>query len=375
MDLKIALSSAAGDPRLEKTWSGTPRNVLLALEELGVAVVPVDASLSKATRAFCRVAQRLTGYTGHMDRGPLARRLAAWRTEKACFQAGVNAVLHTGAFDLPGAGRANGLVRYLLCDSTWDLSSRYSTLIGHYSLKSERVSERLELQAYRAVRQFFPIAHYVKDNLILHYHANPDTVTVVGTGRGKIAPFYGTKNYASGPILFVAKERFEDKGGALLLEGFRIASQRNPSLKLVLAGKTVAGVTIEGAQNVTVAGHVSWEELQRLFETAALFAMPAYNEPWGLVYLEAMACKTPILGLDRNSLPELTQNGRTGFLVERPEPQMVADAILKATVDSERLEQMGAQAQEYCLNTFSWMQTARIILERIMPTRQTSLTN
>jgi glycosyltransferase involved in cell wall biosynthesis len=305
----------------------------------------------------------------------MARRFAAGHTEKACLQAGINIVLHTGSFDLPGAGKIGGLDRYLLCDSTWDLSSRYSTLIGCYSPQSERVSERLEREAYGAIRQFFPIAHYVKYNLISHYHIRPDAITVVGTGRGKIAPFHGTKNYASGPILLVAKDRFEDKGGALLLEGFRIASKRNPSLKLVLAGKAAAGVTIDGALNVTVAGHVSWEELQRLFETAALFAMPAYNEPWGLVYLEAMACKTPILGLARNSLPELTQEGRFGFLVERPDPQLLADAILKAAADPGRLAQMGAQAQDYCLNTFSWMHTARTILERIFPERLSSPMN
>ncbi|HEX3720181.1 MAG TPA: glycosyltransferase family 4 protein [Verrucomicrobiae bacterium] len=305
------------------------------------------------------------GYTGNTDRGPVARLLAARRTEKACIRAGVNTVLHTGTFDLPGTAGGKGLERYLLCDSTWDLAARYSTEISHYSSKSLRVSDRLEIKALKGGLHVFPIAHYVKDNLISHYGVNPGLITVVGTGRGKIAPFHGKKDYASGPILFAAKDRFKEKGGRLLLEGFQIANKKNSSIKLVLAGKAVEDMALPGMPNVTVAGHVAWEELQRLFETAALFAMPAYNEPWGLVYLEALACRTPILGLARNSLPEITQNGRFGFLVEKPDPKFVAEALLRACVDPKGLEQMGSEGQEQCLAAYSWRRTAGLILERM----------
>jgi glycosyltransferase involved in cell wall biosynthesis len=362
----IALSSAAGDPCLEKTWSGTPYNLLKSLEELDVSVVPIDSSLARPVRAACRLTQRLMGFKGHTVRGPVARWFAARRTERRCHQAGVRSVLHTGSLDLPGTSRGQGLERYLYCDSTWNLSSQYSMDVRHFSARSNQFSEELEKKAYAQTRRVFSISHYVKDNLILHYRVNPETITVVGSGRGKITPFHGSKDYARGPVLFVAKDRFEEKGGALLLAGFRLVSQRNPAPKLVLAGKGVESVGVRDMANVTVAGHVSWGELQRLFETASLFAMPAYNEPWGLVFLEALACKTPLLGLARNSLPELTQGGSFGFLVHKSDPQTLAEAILEATADPKRLERMGLAGQEYCLNTFSWKQTAVAILGRMM---------
>ncbi len=364
-DITIALSSTAGDPRLERTWSGTTCNLVRSLEELGAAVLAIDASLSRPVRAFCRLAQRLMGLTGHTDRGPVARLIAARRTERRCLQAGVKSILHTGTFDLPGTAQADGLERYLYCDSTWDLCSHYATDISRFSGRSVRVCDNLERKAIGQARRLFPISHYVKNSLTAHYSVNPEAITVVGTGRGRIAPFCGPKDYTRGPILFVAKERFEEKGGVLLVEGFRLASKRNPSLKLVFAGRAVEDTTASNLPNVTIAGHVPWAELQRLFETAALFAMPAYNEPWGLVYLEALACKTPLLGLARNSLPELTQNGRFGFLVDKPDPQSVADAILRAAADPEKLEQMGVDGQQFCLSSFSWTQTAGAILQRI----------
>lgn len=365
-DLTIALSSAAGDPRLERTWSGTPYNLMKSLEELGEAVLPIDASLSRPVKAFCRLTQRMMGFIGHSDRGPVARRIAARRTERACLQAGIGAVLHTGSLDLPGTKSGNGLNRYLFCDSTWDLSTRYSMQMSRFSAGSSRVCDKLELKAFQQAKGLFPIAHYVRDNLITHYRVNPDKTTVVGTGRGKIAPFQGAKEYANWTVLFVAKERFEEKGGRLLLEGFRIAKKKKPPLKLVLAGKAVEGTEAGGAENITVAGRVPWEELQRLFETASLFAMPAYNEPWGLVYLEALACRTPLLGLARNSLPELTQAGRFGFLVKEPNPNAIGQAILEAFADPEKLKEMGCEGQKYCLETFSWPRTASMIRDRML---------
>ena len=363
----IALSSTAGNPRLEKTWSGTPANLVKALEELGVSVLAIDSSLSRPARAACRLAQGLMGFPGGTMRGPVARCFAARRTERRCQQHGIGLVLHTGTCDLPGTARGNALERFLYCDSTWNLWSRYAKDTPYSSGRSDRISDDLERKAFGQVRRIFPISQYVKDNLTAHYGVNSDVITVAGTGRGKIAAFHGTKNYARGPILFVAKERLEDKGGNLLVDGFRLASKTNPSLNLVLAGKAVEATMAHRGANITVAGHVSWQELQRLFETAALFAMPAYNEPWGLVYLEALACKTPLLGLARNSLPELTQNGRFGFLVDKPEPPSIAEAILRAAADPKKLEQMGAEGQEYCLNTFSWKQTAGAILEQMRP--------
>jgi glycosyltransferase involved in cell wall biosynthesis len=113
---------------------------------------------------------------------------------------------------------------------------------------------------------------------------------------------------------------------------------------------------------VTVTGFIPQEELQNLFNTAALFAMPALNEPWGLVYLEALACKTPILGLNRNSLPEITRKGQYGLLVDEPTPDCIADAILQAFSHPEKLREMGAMGQTYCLKTFSWDQVAMKIV-------------
>ena len=114
-----------------------------------------------------------------------------------------------------------------------------------------------------------------------------------------------------------------------------------------------------------ITGFLPREQLQRLFESATIFAMPALNEPWGLVYLEAMACKTPVLGLRRNALPEMTDDGRLGFLVDDPSPERLSEALLDGLGGQKRLESMGIAAQERVLSTYSWDLTAGRIAERI----------
>jgi glycosyltransferase involved in cell wall biosynthesis len=112
-----------------------------------------------------------------------------------------------------------------------------------------------------------------------------------------------------------------------------------------------------------VLGFVSVEELQELFNTHSLFLMPALNEPWGLVYLEAMACKMPIMGLNRNSFPELSGHGKYGFAIDEADPAMLAHALVEAFRNPDRLEEMGEQGQRFCLSAFSWNKTVDRILE------------
>jgi glycosyltransferase involved in cell wall biosynthesis len=86
------------------------------------------------------------------------------------------------------------------------------------------------------------------------------------------------------------------------------------------------------------------------------------NDPWGQVYLEAMVSRTPVMGLARNGLPELVDGGRHGFLVDRADPEALAEAIVCALSDPQRLERMAEQAQQYVLATHSWDRVGERIL-------------
>ena len=63
---------------------------------------------------------------------------------------------------------------------------------------------------------------------------------------------------------------------------------------------------------------------ENLYGAIALLAPIAWPEPFGLVLIEAMACGTPVIAFNRGSVPEIVEDGLTGFIVERKEEAVAA---------------------------------------------------
>jgi glycosyltransferase involved in cell wall biosynthesis len=64
-------------------------------------------------------------------------------------------------------------------------------------------------------------------------------------------------------------------------------------------------------------GEVSHERKLELLANARALLFPIrWNEPFGMVMLESMACGTPVLAFPEGAVPEVVEHGRTGFLCE-----------------------------------------------------------
>lgn len=128
-----------------------------------------------------------------------------------------------------------------------------------------------------------------------------------------------------------AREKTDD-----LLFLSRISPEKGPHLaievakrtgrRLILAGKVdqadrrffeeVVKDLIDGEQIVFV-GEADARQKRELYRQAAAVLMPLqWEEPFGLVMPEAMACGTPVIALRRGSAPELIAHGETGFVVD-----------------------------------------------------------
>jgi len=49
-----------------------------------------------------------------------------------------------------------------------------------------------------------------------------------------------------------------------------------------------------------------------------------WEEPFGLVMIEAMACGTPVIAFNKGSVPEIVQHNKTGFVVENEDEMIEA---------------------------------------------------
>jgi glycosyltransferase involved in cell wall biosynthesis len=369
-----------GDPRDPRTWSGTSRAIITALERIDVPVEGIDISLiPKAERFFYCAAFHLWRFNSSMIgdwirllrtearsdfnlmrrlRNRRARYLAAELAKR-----GLHQVLHMVPYSIPVDGPSDGIDHYLMLDGNAHLESQFLPVVQRPAHVTGALIE-IEKKIFSRVKHFFVTSEHLRDDLIRFYQIEPARITRVGTGRS-LEPFRGAKDYSRGHILFTAKARFGEKGGFLLADAFKIAHARNPDLRLVVVGNESHRKALGNIPGVTAYGHLPAEELHDLFHTAALYAMPALAEPWGLVYLEALASKTPLLGLRRLALPEFTNAGRFGFLVDEPTPEAVADQLLNAMSNPDRLRRMGEEGQAWSVAKYSWDAVAQRIAHEL----------
>jgi glycosyltransferase involved in cell wall biosynthesis len=115
------------------------------------------------------------------------------------------------------------------------------------------------------------------------------------------------------------------------------------------------------------AAGVEWEGLvedrkvvRQHFARSSLFVMPSRCEPFGLVFLEAMAHKLPCIGADLDAMPEIIADGESGLPVQPEDERDLAAKIEALLNDPARLRAMGEagfrRAQRY-----TWARVARDI--------------
>lgn len=71
---------------------------------------------------------------------------------------------------------------------------------------------------------------------------------------------------------------------------------------------------VDGKQIVYLGEIGQNEKVALLKDAKALLSPLAWDEPFGMVYIEAMACGTPVIAIGRGSVPEIIKDGKTGFV-------------------------------------------------------------
>lgn len=354
---------ALGEPMNPSVWSRTPFNICSELKKINRCDKTFNADISPRKK---RVLDKISfPFYGKKDlaRSFLRRYACAYKVIRKTNQSLQKHTLHTGTLTLPFLIPPAGQKHYLFCDTTWNAWSRYASDMDEYPPRAVAIADTLEKRSYEQMTHIFPTSHYIKENLVSHYGIADSKITVAGTGLGAIRPSQNHKDYTNGKILFAAKGAFKDKGGDLVVSAFKKALALNPRLYLTIIGNNDAGQ--DDCPQITNKGFVSPSELQRIFEEHSLFIMPARNEVWGLVYLEAMACKMPIVGFAKNSFPEFCGGGKHGFSLKSADPKELAEIIIEAFRNPQRLKDIGERAYDYCLSNYTWEKTISTIIDTI----------
>jgi glycosyltransferase involved in cell wall biosynthesis len=119
-----------------------------------------------------------------------------------------------------------------------------------------------------------------------------------------------------------------DQGIELLAEAFLVARDRDPRLRLVLAGSGPEEPLLRArlGRQAAFLGELASEQLARVYASADLLVVANGADPFGDTVLEAHASGLPVLAVDVGAASELIENGRTGCLVP-PDPPALAAAL------------------------------------------------
>ncbi len=250
----------------------------------------------------------------------------------------------------------------------------------------QRLKDAAHGRLHRACRGIFSMSRWAADGILKDYGVDPARMHVVLPGANlNHWPFVERTERARGPvrILFVGGE-FPRKGGPRLLDWAEKTQAGGWELDLVTWRnhlpdwiRSSVGRLRPGEQrSVSLAPRLpsvrvhcglqaNTPELMRLYAQADIFCLPTEADASSIAALEAMASGLPVLAGAVGGIPELIDDGRTGFLIGREETQGLAERLESLIADAPLRHQLGSAARRSCETFFNVPRQMREIF-RIM---------
>ena len=249
--------------------------------------------------------------------------------------------------------------------------------------------ERTSLNMADAV---IAVSQGTKADILEHFDIDPDKISVIYNGI-KVEQYHPTTNASAleqhfidpeKPIVLFVGRITRQKGILHLVNAVRYI---NPEAQVVLCAGSpdtaevraemedaVKAVRHEGFRNlIWIQEMLSKPEVIQLYSHATVFCCPSIYEPFGIINLEAMACRTAVVASAVGGIKEVVVDGVTGYLVpleqlhvapfEPVNPDAfsrdLATAINKILDNPELAESMAAAGQQRAREVFSWSSIAQ----------------
>ena len=200
-----------------------------------------------------------------------------------------------------------------------------------------------KVRAFKALKniQLIVASQYMKKCLIRNEFSPPSI---------EVIPYYCSYNrkvdVEFNDFVFFAGRLIKQKGVKYLIESI----PRWPKqLNLKIAGDGPLEEKLKSfAQKLSVShrieflGSLSNKDIQKYYETCLLTVVPSiWDEPFGIVGLEAMYCQKPIVAFNVGGITDWLKDGLNGFLVKRKDVRKLADKISYLFYHKQIAEKMG----------------------------------
>lgn len=260
-----------------------------------------------------------------------------------------------------GDSRACARVRYYHREGIWPPDplielqhfgwAMHQASLAHFDIIHVHSPAALSYQGFlHGVPLVYTVHHARSPSISRYYHLYPEVHFVAISYRQKALEFGGVEVpvihhglipsdyrplYRSGEYVLCMGRIAREKGTHLAIDAARMAG-----MKIIVAGEAHAQEQSYFKQEVRprldlpgveYVGEVGGEQKQNLLRSAAALVFPIqWEEPFGLVMLEAMLSGTPVIGFKKGAAPEVVDEGVTGHLVASGDVHALSMALRKA---------------------------------------------
>ncbi|MDX4036281.1 glycosyltransferase [Aliarcobacter skirrowii] len=164
-------------------------------------------------------------------------------------------------------------------------------------------------------------------------------------------------------VIGTVKSLEEVYGIEYLIRAFKIISDKyeNLTLKLLIVGggnleNCLKDLTKElEIENKTIfTGQVKYRDVVKYHNMLSISVFLSNSESFGVSVIESSACGKPVIVSNVGGLPEVVEDGVSGFVVPPRDPQKTAEAIEKLVLYKSLREQIGRNGRERVKRLYNW---------------------
>jgi glycosyltransferase involved in cell wall biosynthesis len=267
---------------------------------------------------------------------------------------------------------------YIYADCSWDsvlaTVARPEMYADMVSVSPSTVMRRRDhqLAMYGRAAGIFTMSHWFARSLVEQSGVPAEKIHVVHPGISARRISHEARPLPARPaprrrLLFVGRQHsrnaFYRKGGDQVVAALSILRREyDPEITLTVAGMEVAEWPLSGPvpEGVNLLGALPPAQVARLYDEHDVFVMPSRNEPFGIVFAEALSRGLPCVARSAFAMPEIVTPGVSGALIDDDDAEQLANTIISVVEDDAIYGQCAARAAEIAAY-FSWERSARDI--------------
>jgi glycosyltransferase involved in cell wall biosynthesis len=215
----------------------------------------------------------------------------------------------------------------------------------------------LEQNIYQNATINFTMSSNISKSIIEDYGISPDKVKCIYSGSNveiSKEETFDNSRFSKKNILFIGVD-WHRKGGPLLAEAFKTVLATYPNATL-----TIVGCSPQlDLPNCSILGKVDLQKVKECYNQASVFCVPSIIEPFGIVFLEAMAHKLPVIATNIGAIPDFIHEGKNGHLVEPGNASQLSGALIKMLGSEDECRKFGEYGSTLFRKRYTWEKTGR----------------